>query len=103
MKRSYKYRINELLTSLPLREYKKALRVIPAKLGVSAATFNNYRSIQVGESQDIPHEKVMMLEQLFRVGRGELENFTTDLPPISDIPDKDDPGEAVLEKFNLSK
>ena len=98
-----KYRINELLESLPLRDFKKALRVIPKQLAVSPATFNNYRSITVNDSQDIPHEKVLILEALFGLKSGELENFTVNAKPLQAIPDLDTTGTDLVTKFNLKR
>jgi hypothetical protein len=71
----YKYRINELLFSLPMRHYRKALKIIPKALNVSVNTFSNYRNIKLADEQDIPHQKVVVLERLFDLGAGELQNF----------------------------
>lgn len=69
-----KYRINELLDKLTVKEYKYALKKIPVILDVSMNTFHNYRRIRLGEVQDIPYEKVRILEILFNVNPGDLEN-----------------------------
>lgn len=71
----YKYRINDLLSHLPMKDYRKALKVIPKVLSVSLNTFSNYRRIRLHEKQDIPHQKVLMLEKVFNVEKGQLENF----------------------------
>lgn len=69
-----KYRINELLDQLKLKEYRFALRSIPGILAVSVNTFHNYRKIKVGSPQDIPYEKVRQLEILFGLEKGGLTN-----------------------------
>lgn len=69
-----KYRINEFLERLTVREYKFALKKIPAVLKVSMNTFHNYRKIGIKEIQDIPYEKIKKMEILFNVKSGELEN-----------------------------
>jgi len=69
-----KYRINEFLDRLTVREYKFAMKAIPELLDVSMNTFHNYRRIKVGEKQDVPYEKIKLMEILFGVKSGELEN-----------------------------
>jgi len=69
-----KYKINEFLDKLTVKEYKFALKKIPVLLDVSTNTFHNYRRIRLGEAQDIPYEKVKILEILFGVKSGGLEN-----------------------------
>ena len=100
----YKYRINELLSSLPYKDHKKAIRVAPSILRISVPTFNNWRGIKTNDATDIPHEKVMMLERLFKLEPGQLANFTIDTPALSEIPDPEsDEPYALAEKFSLSK
>ncbi|QNK62777.1 hypothetical protein H7F33_19950 [Pedobacter sp. PAMC26386] len=69
-----KYKINYFLDKLTVKEYKFAMKIIPEKLNVSMNTFHNYRRIKVGETQDIPYEKVKLMEILFDTESGELEN-----------------------------
>lgn len=69
-----KYKINEFLERLTVKEYKFALKKIPVILDVSMNTFHNYRRIRLGEAQDIPYEKVKILEILFDVEPGALDN-----------------------------
>lgn len=71
---SRKYKINECLLSLPVAEYRAALRFLPKYLGISLNTFHNYRNILLNDTQDIPHEKVMVMEKLFELKPGELCN-----------------------------
>jgi hypothetical protein len=80
--KEYKYLINEMVEKLPYNHYQKALKAIPKALGISTVTFNNYKNILKSDSQDIPHEKVIMLENLFSLPKGGLENFMIDTPSI---------------------
>lgn len=70
----YKYCINEMLANLPMKDYKKALKIIPRVLNISPNTFFNYRSIRADESRDIPYQKMLQLEQIFGVKPGGLQN-----------------------------
>ncbi|WP_304065319.1 hypothetical protein [Pedobacter glucosidilyticus] len=71
----YKYKINEILDNMPMKEYKKAIKVIPKIIGVSQNTFANYRSIKMDDEKDIPYQKVILLEKIFGVESGSLMNF----------------------------
>lgn len=92
-----KYRINELLARLNVKDHRKALRVLPAELGISVATFNNYRYIKVDDAQDIPHTMVLKMEQFFGVPAGSLKNFSIETRCINDFAE---PGD---NNYNLSK
>ena len=81
----YKYRINELLTNLPMKDYRRAVKIIPKVLGISPNTFTNYRSIKADEDRDIPHQKVALLEKIFGLPPGRLESFERDCKPISQL------------------
>jgi len=72
-----KYKINDFLENLTIKEYKFAMKMIPRVLKVSMNTFHNYRRIKLGERQDIPYEKVRLLEILFEIENGSLENIKT--------------------------
>lgn len=67
-----KYRINEYLYNLNVWQYRKAIQLLPNLLGVSLNTFHNYRKILVDDVQDIPYEKVVLMEQLFDFEPGTL-------------------------------
>lgn len=84
----YKYRINDILVNLAMKDYHKALKVIPKAIGVSSNTFTNYRNIKLGDVRDIPHQKVIMLEIMFGLKPGGLENFHTECKPIRQILDE---------------
>jgi len=96
-----KYRINELLDTLSVKDNRRALSILPGELGISIATFNNYRAINKSDPQDIPHTIVAKLEQFFSLAPGELQNFTLDIKPISDKTAHH--REHLTEKFNLTK
>lgn len=83
--KDYKYKINEYLRGLPMKDYKKAMKIIPRILNVSENTFHNYRNIQLGENKDIPYEKVKRLELLFGIGDGKLENYQIECKHITEI------------------
>jgi hypothetical protein len=71
----YKYKINEYLYGLNVVEYTAARRIIPKVLDISLNTFHNYRSIKIDAEADIPYCIIRKLEILFKMKRGELENF----------------------------
>jgi hypothetical protein len=81
----FKYRINDMLGNLPMKDYRKALKVIPKAIGVSSNTFTNYRNIRLDDERDIPHQKVTMLEIMFGLKPGGLQNFRTECKPIHQI------------------
>lgn len=81
----FKYRINDILLQLPVKDYRKALKVIPKALNVSSNTFSNYRNIKLNDHQDIPHQKVILLERIFGLQSGELENFSPDFKPLKQL------------------
>ena len=81
----YKYRINELLLQLPMKDYRKALKIIPKALNVSVNTFLNYRNIKLADEQDIPHQKVVVLEKIFGLASGELANFKSEYKSLKQL------------------
>jgi len=81
----FKYKIDELLKIFSIIQYKQAMQIIPLQLDVSAKTFSNYRNIKINDSQDIPHEKVAILEKLFALQPGELQNFVIVASSIQEI------------------
>lgn len=81
----YKYKINELLANLPMKDYKKALKLIPKILGISTNTFLNYRNILIDEDKDIPYQKVVTLEKMFGLQAGELINISTTQKTIVEL------------------
>lgn len=71
---TYKYKIEEFLENLPVRENKLLVYQIPDILGVSYNTFRNYCKIPLKSKKDIPYECVRKLEILFGMAPGELTN-----------------------------
>jgi len=74
MSRARKYKINDFLLRLPVPQYREAIKILPRVLGISLNTFHNYRNILSNDKQDIPYEKVVMIEKLFEMRAGELIN-----------------------------
>lgn len=87
-----KYKINECLLKKPIREHRSAVKVIPKLLGISLNTFHNYRNILLNDEQDIPHEIVVMFEQLFELQPGSLLNKSIKILPLSELLKKELPG-----------
>ncbi|MXV14901.1 hypothetical protein [Hufsiella ginkgonis] len=85
----YKYRLHDLLDNLPKKDFNKAMRVIPKVLGVSFNTFLNYRNIKLADQRDIPHQKVLILEKIFGLNHGELDNFKIECKHISQLLNED--------------
>ncbi|WP_222539345.1 hypothetical protein [Pedobacter polysacchareus] len=69
-----KYKIDEYLFNLNVWQYRKAMQILPDLLSISLNTFHNYRRIPIESSQDIPYEKVILMEKLFDFQQGTLAN-----------------------------
>ena len=69
-----KYKINECLLKRSIDHHREAIRKLPKYLGVSLNTLHNYRNILFSDSQYIPHEIVVLFEQLFELEPGGLLN-----------------------------
>lgn len=80
-----KYRINEYLYNLNVWQYRKAIQLLPKLLGVSLNTFHNYRRILVDDVQDIPYEKVVIMEQLFDFEPGTLANQNPEARSLKEL------------------
>jgi hypothetical protein len=79
-----KYKINEYLESLTVKEYKVGIKLIPKLLNVSANTIYNWRDIRMSDREDIPAQKANMLEQLFGMQKGELANYKVEMKNLKD-------------------
>ena len=77
-----KYRINTYLDTLTIKEHKEAMKLIPELLQISINTFHNYRRIKINDVQDIPYEKVRMMEILFEMEEGTLINYVIKGSPL---------------------
>ncbi|WP_449435721.1 hypothetical protein [Pedobacter steynii] len=69
-----KYKINECLLKRSIDHHRVAIRKIPNYMGISLNTLHNYRNILFNDPQDIPHEIVVLFEQLFELQPGGLLN-----------------------------
>lgn len=85
MNKNSKYKINMYLLSLPISDYKRAVRIIPRVLGISLNTFHNYRNIRLDAKQDIPHAIVVQLELLFEMEPGFLFNGEIKQLPLKSL------------------
>lgn len=77
---TYKYKIEEFLENLPVKQNKILVNQIPDILGVSYNTFRNYCKIPYRSKKDIPYECVRKLEILFGMKHGDLIN----IPPVGE-------------------
>ncbi|MDB5022024.1 MAG: hypothetical protein JWQ28_3151 [Pedobacter sp.] len=93
-----KYKINEYLESLTVKEYKVGIKLIPKLLNVSANTIYNWRDIRLSDREDIPAQKANMLEQLFGMQRGELANYQVDMKNLKDYIKED---HQVVEQVSV--
>lgn len=82
---SRKYKINDYLYQLNVKNYRKAIQTLPKILGVSLNTFHNYRNILRNETQDIPYEKVVMMEQLFEMEPGTLRTEPIEMSSLNEM------------------
>ena len=80
-----KYKINECLLKAPLGEHRADLRFLPKYMGIALNTFHNYRYILLNDNQDIPQEKVVLLEKLFELKPGELHNKMIRALPLGEL------------------
>lgn len=80
-----KYKINECLLKLSAAEHRLAVQRLPGILNISLNTLHNYRNILLGDTRDIPHEKVVLFEQLFELRRGELLNKPVQVRALKEL------------------
>ncbi len=84
-----KYKIDDFLLRLPMPQYREAVKIIPRVLGISLNTFHNYRNILSDDKQDIPYEKVALIEKLFEMQVGELINKETPCKSLKELLQQD--------------
>lgn len=70
-----KYKLDDILESLPKRHFGAVKKGLIKALGVSQNTFRNYRQIRIHDAQDIPHVKVVIIERFLGLKSGELCNL----------------------------
>lgn len=68
-----------------MKDYRKAIKILPKALNISVNTFSNYRNIRINDEQDIPHQKVVLIEKMFGLEAGKLENFTLKYKPLKQL------------------
>lgn len=85
MNKNSKYKINMYLLSLPISDYRRAVRIIPQVLGISLNTFHNYRNIGLHAKQDIPYCIVVQFELLFEMEPGSLFNGEIKQLPLKSL------------------
>lgn len=70
-----KYKIEDCLENLTMKEYKKVVAIIPTVINKSINTFWNYSKIEENSEQDIPYCVVIVLERFFKLSPGEMCNI----------------------------
>ena len=75
MEEPRKYKIEEEMNKLNLKNYKAASRLIPKYLNIAFNTFHNYRKLPIDGKSDIPYATVIMLEGIFGLETGQLANY----------------------------
>lgn len=73
-----KYKINECLEKLTVKQYRIVIKELPKLIGKSKNTFWNYTKIDIDSKMDIPYTVVVHLEQFFKLQPGELINLAID-------------------------
>ncbi|MCX2454303.1 hypothetical protein OQX61_23735 [Pedobacter sp. PLR] len=84
-KQIYKYKINEYLFNLNVWQYCKSMQILPDLLSISLNTFHNYRRIPQESSQDIPYEKVILMEKLFKFQQSTLANHHREIESLKSM------------------
>ena len=85
MEEPRKYKIEEEMNKLNLKNYKAASRVIPKHLKIAFNTFHNYRKLPVNGKADIPYATVRLLEGIFGMKAGELANYPIELKSLDTL------------------
>ncbi|TDQ11330.1 hypothetical protein [Pedobacter metabolipauper] len=70
-----KYKIEECLNRMNIREYKEARRILPGLIGKCINTLNNYRDILEDGNEEIPYGIGITLERFFGLETGKLSNI----------------------------
>ncbi|SHG77938.1 hypothetical protein [Pedobacter caeni] len=85
MEEPRKYKIEEEMNKLNLKNYKAASRVIPKHLKIAFNTFHNYRKLPVSGKADIPYATVRLLEGVFGLKDGELANYPIEMKTLDTL------------------
>lgn len=84
-----KYKIEEEMNKLNLKNYKAASRVIPKYLNIAFNTFHNYRKLPLEGKADIPYATVRMLEGVFGMENGSLANYPIENKSLETLIEED--------------
>ncbi|WP_316819488.1 hypothetical protein [Pedobacter gandavensis] len=85
MEEPRKYKIEEEMNKLNLKNYKAASRLIPKHLNIAFNTFHNYRKLPLSGKADIPYGTVVLLEGVFGLERGELANYPLEIKSLATL------------------
>ena len=96
-----KYRIKEMLESLPISEYRIAKKVIPLNLGISRSTFQKYIEASIDDHYSIPTDNLALLADYFECKMEELFNFKT--KPLTPNHKRRIELKRIAKKFGLEK
>lgn len=67
-----KYRIDELLKTIPHEKAKLFFRWLPTQLDITPKTLRSWRKLKIGDTGDIPSEKLFQIASFFEVEPKEL-------------------------------
>lgn len=80
----FKYKINELINSLPKSKNTTWIITELEKEGIASRTFFRDKSIKVGDEEDIPSERLLIYSKFFGVTLDELFNYTKKVKPAEE-------------------
>lgn len=85
MEEPKKYKIEEEMNKLNLKNYKAASRLIPKYLNIAFNTFHNYRKLPLTGKADIPYATVVLLEGIFGMEHGQLANYPLEMKSLQTL------------------
>lgn len=85
MEEPKKYKIEEEMNKLNLKNYKAASRLIPKYLNIAFNTFHNYRKLPLNGKADIPYATVVLLEGVFALEPGQLANYPLEMKSLQTL------------------
>lgn len=98
-----KYKIDDLLTALPKKDYDEAVNKIIIEIGVPYSTFQGWRKIKIGEKRDIPAEKLFGIAKFFGKPAEELKNYDVKITPFSTAEEEIKKGLQKRHKIHTTK
>lgn len=69
-----KYKIQEILDNLPKKEHDIIVKKIPKEIGRCNSSFMQYKSILLGEKEELPYIIGIKIEKIFGLEPGTLYN-----------------------------